>query len=103
MKVNRQGVYDVHVNGAISAVTAGDYLVQLYVNGVAQPETATRLTLMSENYKAFSFEDLVTVVRGNSCCCYDSPTLVQLGVSSFDDVTGDVTFANVSLLATRLC
>ena len=103
IQIDRQGVYDVHVNGSISADTEGDYLIQLYVNGVAQPETAIRLTLTADEYVSFSFEDLVTVAKGNSCCCYSSPTLLQVGVSSFDGVTGDVVFDNISQLVTRLC
>lgn len=103
VQINRQGVYDVHVNAAFSAVAAGDYVLQLFVNGVAQPEAQSRVTLAAGGYASASFEDLVTVPRNNTNCCYSSPTLVQVGLRSVDDVTGDVAFANVSQLVTRLC
>lgn len=103
IQIDRQGVYDGHVNGTVMAETEGDYVIQLYVNGVAQSETMTRLTLTADEYVSFSFEDLVTVAKGNSCCCYSSPTLLQVGIYSLADVTGDVTFGNISELVTRLC
>lgn len=73
------------------------------VNGVAQPETLTRFTAVVGSYQNLSFEDLITVPRGNSNCCYSSPTTVQVGVYSLGDVTGDLTFANISQLVTRMC
>lgn len=103
IQIQRQGVYDVHVNASVASSVEGDFIFQLYVNGVAQPETLTRLSLVVDEYATFSFEDLVTVALGNSCCCYSSPTTLQVGVYSDGDVTGDLTFANISELVTRLC
>lgn len=103
VQINRQGVYDIHVNASLAFAAAGDYLVQLYVNGVARPEAVARLTAVADAYTNVSFEDLVTVAKNNSCCCYSSPTLVQLGISSVDGAESDVDIYNVSLLATRLC
>ena len=103
VQIQRQGVYDDHVNGSVSSSVAGDFIFQLYVNGVAQPETLTRFTAVVDSYQNLSFEDLITVPRGNSNCCYSSPTTVQVGVYSLGDVTGDLTFANISQLVTRMC
>lgn len=103
IQINRQGVYDVHVNASLSPEVAGDYIVQLYVNGVAQTETLTRFTGVADEYVSISFEDLVTVQRNNCSCCYSSPTLLQVGITALDNVTGDVTFANISELVTRIC
>lgn len=103
VQINRQGVYDAHVNASLAPAVAGDYVLQLYVNGVAQPETLTRFTAVAGNYSSVSFEDLITVVRNNTCCCYTSPTLVQVGIRSVDGVTGTVDIANISELVTRIC
>jgi len=103
IQINRQGVYDSHVNASVSPAVAGDYIVQLYVNGVAVPEAMARFTGVADSYESLSFEDLVTVARGNNQCCYSSPTLLQVGIYSVGDVTGDVTFANISNLVTRIC
>ena len=103
VQINRQGVYNSHVNCSISPAVAGDYIVQLYVDGVAQPEAMARFTGVVDNYETLSFDDLVTVARGNCNCCYSSPTLLQVGISSVGDVTGDVDFAVSSHLLTRIC
>lgn len=103
VQINRQGVYDVHVNASISPSVAGDYILQLYVNGVAQPEAFARFTGVADSYESLSFEDLVTVAKGNCNCCYSSPTLLQVGISSVGDVTGDVDIANITQLVTRIC
>lgn len=102
-QINRQGVYDVHVNASLAPATAGDYIMQLYVNGVAQPETLTRFTAVADAYSNISFEDLVTVQKNNTNCCYSSPTSLQIGISGVDGITGDIAIANISELVTRLC
>ena len=103
VQINRQGVYNSHVNCSIAPAVAGDYIVQLYVNGVAQPEALARFTGVADSYEALSFDDLVTVARGNCNCCYSSPTLLQVGISSVGDVTGEVDIAVASHLLTRIC
>lgn len=103
VQINRQGVYDDHVNASLAFSEDGDYIVQLYVNGVAQPEAFARVTATAADYVNVSFEDLVTVARGNSCCCYSSPTLLQVGISAVDGVESDVDIAIISQLLTRLC
>ena len=103
VQVNRQGVYNSRVNCSIAPAVAGDYIVQLYVDGVAVPEAFARFTGVADSYESLSFEDLVTVARGNCNCCYSSPTLLQVGISSVDDVTGEVDIANISHLLTRIC
>ena len=103
IQINRQGVYDCHVNCSLAPAVEGDYIVQLYVDGVAQPEAFARFTGVEDSYESLSFEDLVTVAKGNNCCCYSSPTLIQVGISSVGDVTGDIDIANISALVTRIC
>lgn len=103
IQIDRQGVYDVHVNASLAPAVAGDYIVQLYVNGVAQPEAMARFTAVAGAYDSVSFEDLVTVVRNNTCCCFTSPTNIQVGISSVDGVTGLVDIANISTPVTRIC
>lgn len=103
VQINRQGVYDDHVNASLSFEVDGDYIVQLYVNGVPQPEAFARVTATADEYVSVSFEDLVTVQKANTCCCYSSPTLLQVGISAVEEVESDVTIANVSQLVTRIC
>ena len=103
VQINRQGVYDCHVNASLAPAVAGDYIVQLFVNGVPQPEAFARFTAVAGAYDSVSFEDLITVNKNNTNCCYSSPTLLQVGISALDGVTGDVEIANISELVTRIC
>lgn len=102
VQIDRQGVYHVSVTGT-AAGTAGDYFVQLYVNGVAQPETLKRVTLAAAAYSTLALDDYVTVRCNNTNCCYSSPTLVQLGISSAAGTAGTVDLANISLQMYRAC
>lgn len=103
VQINRQGVYPVKVESSLTTATAGDYILQLYVNGVARPESLTRVTLAAGSYSAASIQDLVTVPKNNTNCCYTSPTLLQVGVSNAAGTAADVTFANISEIVTRMC
>lgn len=105
VQIDRQGVYPASVTGCIASPTAGDYIIQLYENGVARPETLKRVTLVADSYAAFAADDLVTVQRNNmQCCCYTSPTTLQVGISAVAATAPvDVDVANIALKLTRLC
>lgn len=104
VQIDRQGVYPASVTGSIASPTAGDYLIQLYENGMPRPETLKRVTLTADAYASFAADDLVTVAKNNmQCCCYTSPATVQVGVSAVDAAAPvTVNVANIALELTRL-
>ena len=63
--LNKCGVYMVSCNGSASASTT----IQLYKNGIAQPQAQSTGT-------SLSFNTLVTV--DNSCCPCSAPTSIQI-------------------------
>lgn len=71
--------------------------VQLYKNGVAQPQAVSSATGAVGDTVALSFDTLVQVAENNTCRCCDSPTLVQVL-----NVGGDATF-DINVVVTKLC
>ena len=82
---NRCGVYMVSFDASASASTT----VQLYKNGVAQPEAQS--TDISP-----SFTTLVQVPSNNSCCPCSSGTTIQF----ISDT--EVTFTNANVVITKI-
>ena len=80
INLNKCGVYMV----AVDASTATSTTIQLYKDGVAQPQAqGTGLTP--------SFVTLVQVSENNSCCPCASPTTIQVR----NTVAGTLTDANI--------
>ena len=88
IQLNRAGIYLVSADA--SSATAAT--IQLYKDGVAQPQAASTGT-------SPSFTTLVQVDRNNSKCCYSSPVLLQLMNSG----EAEATYTDVNLTIVKIC
>lgn len=86
IELNKRGIYIVYFD----AVAGTSTTVQLYKDGVAQPQAQSTGT-------AVSFVTLVQVPQDNTCACATSPTLLRI----VNTTAG--TFTNVNLAVTKLC
>ena len=79
VQLNQRGVYLVEVDGFGTGVTAGLNSVQLYVNGVAQPQAISSVTTVADTVDTFGFKTFVQVANNNCPCnCASSPTIAQV-------------------------
>lgn len=80
IQLNKRGVYLVEIDGYGTPDATTEVTVQLYVNGVAQPQAisgfmATAITATDN----FSFKSFVQVSENNCPCnCVSSPTTIQI-------------------------
>lgn len=88
IQLNKCGVYMVSVD----ASSATDATIQLFKDGVAQPQAQSIGT-------SPSFVTLVQVDQNNSNCCCSSPTLVQVRNAG----TASATFTNANIAVTKVC
>ena len=86
IELNKCGVYMVSFDGVAGASTT----VQLYKDGVAQPQAQSTGTTLS-------FVTLVQVDHNNTNCCCTSP--VTLRVIN----TTAATFTNANIVVTKIC
>lgn len=86
IELNKAGVYMVAFDGTASAST----LVQLYKDGVAQPQAQSTGTNVS-------FVTLVQVPNNNNCNCASSPTNIRI----MNETAG--TFTNANITVTKVC
>lgn len=80
IQLNKRGVYLVEVDGYATPDATTQVTVQLYVNGVAQPQAksgfmGTAITATDN----FGFKTFVRVQENNcNCNCLTSPTILQV-------------------------
>ena len=86
IELNKAGVYMVAFDGVAGTSTT----VQLYKNGVAQPQAQSTGTTLG-------FTTLVQVPQNNNCNCASSPTVI-----SVDNETA-ATFTNANIVVTKVC
>ena len=86
INLNKCGVYLVSVDATAGTSTT----IQLYKNGIAQPQAQATGT-------AISFSTLVQVNENNSCCPCDSATALQV----INTTAG--TFTNINCCVTKVC
>lgn len=99
IQLNRRGVYLVKVDGYATGSEATAGSVQLYANGVAQPQAISEFTLATGEITNFGFSTVIKVTTNNCPCnAITSPTILQL-------MNGDsaITNGHVNILITRLC
>lgn len=99
IQLNQRGVYLVEVDGYATPDAATLVSVQLYVNGVAQPQAIS--SFMGTAVTAtdtFAFKTLVQVAENNcNCNCFTSPTVLQ--VMNGDT---DISDAHINVIVTKL-
>lgn len=99
IQLNKRGVYLVKVDGFATGAAAGEDTIQLYVNGVAQPQAVSSATLITTGATNFGFNSLIQVATNNCPCnCIASPTVLQ--VMNGD---GALTDAHINIVITKLC
>ena len=79
IQLNKQGVYLVEMDGFATPDAATAVSIQLYVNGVAQPQAITSFVPASiTDARTFGFKTFVRVLENNCPCnCLTSPTTLQ--------------------------
>lgn len=99
IQLNRAGIYMVHAVVSGVPAAAGTASIQIYKDGVAQPEatssTPSGLTTVGVN---LAMATLVQVREDNGCCCRMAPTVLQLintGVG--------LNNANANIVITKVC
>ena len=79
IQLNQRGVYLVEMDGYATPDAATEVSVQLYVNGVAQPQAISSFVPASvTDARTFGFKTFVRVLENNcNCNCLTSPTTLQ--------------------------
>lgn len=79
IQLNQRGVYLVEMDGFATPDAATEVSVQLYVNGVAQPQAISSFVPASvTDARTFGFKTFVRVLENNcNCNCLTSPTTLQ--------------------------
>ena len=79
IQLNQRGVYLVEMDGFATPDAATEVSVQLYVNGVAQPQAISSFVPASvTDTRTFGFKTFVRVLENNcNCNCLTSPTTLQ--------------------------
>ena len=99
IQLNKRGVYLVEMDGFATPDTATEVSVQLYVNGVAQPQAvSTFVPAAVTDTRTFGFKTFVRVQENNCPCnCLASPTTLQFG-------NGDtaLTDAHINVVITQI-
>lgn len=99
-ELNKRGIYTVHVDAYGSVAAAGDFGIQLAVNGVPRVDAISEVTATVGDLATASFSCVVSVAQTNCPCnCTSAPTTIQLLNSS--DVGS--TDAHYNMLITKLC
>ena len=98
IQLNARGVYLVEVDGFATGTDAGINTVQLYVNGVAQPQAISSFTVAAADVISFGFKSFVQVAENNcNCNCTSSPTVLQVM-----NGTEALTDAHINIVVTKI-
>ena len=98
IQLNKRGVYLVEVDGFATPAAATLISVQLYANGVAQPQAISSFTGVAETADSFGFKTFIQVSENNcSCNCISSPTVLQIinGATALTD-------AHINVVITKI-
>ena len=99
IQLNKQGVYLVEMDGFATPDAATEVSVQLYVNGVAQPQAiSTFVPAAITDTRTFGFKTFVRVTQNNCPCnCLSAPTTLQ-----FMNGTTAVSDAHINVVITQI-
>lgn len=99
IQLNKAGVYLVEMDGFATPDAATEVSVQLYVNGVTQPQAiSTFVPAAVTDTRTFGFKTFVRVLENNCPCnCLTSPTTLQ-----FMNGTTAVSDAHINVVITRI-
>ena len=79
IQLNKQGIYLVEMDGFATPDAATEVTVQLFVNGVAQPQAISSFVPATvTDTRTFGFKTFVRALENNcNCNCLTSPTTLQ--------------------------
>lgn len=98
--LNTRGVYLVKADAYGTPADAGNFSIQLAVNGVPRLDAISEATVAVGDYAAVSFNCIVTVAQSDCPCnCVSAPTNITLVNPS--DV--GATDGHYNMLVTKLC
>lgn len=99
IQLNKMGVYLVEMDGFATPEAATEVSVQLFVNGVAQPQAISSFVPASiTDARTFGFKTLVRVLENNcNCNCLTSPTTLQ-----FVNGTTAISDAHINVVITKI-
>ena len=99
IQLNKAGIYLVEMDGFAMPDAVTETSVQLYVNGVAQPQAISTFTGPAiTSSTTFGFKTFVRVMENNcSCNCLTSPTTLQFmnGATALSD-------AHINVVITKI-
>ena len=99
IQLNQRGIYLVEMDGSALPDAVAGCSVQLYVNGVAQPQAITTFSSSAvTSAAAFGFKTFVRVLENNCPCnALTSPTTLQF-------INGDtaLTDAHINVVITKI-
>lgn len=98
IQLNKCGVYMVSCDASVTAETDGDIELQLYKNGIAQPQAISTATGAADTPVSMGFTTLVQVSENNTRCCCSSPTTLQIMSNGVD-----TTVNNINVCVTKIC
>ena len=99
IQLNKRGVYLVEIDGFGTGAGADTNIIQLYVNGVAQPQAISSFTTAAATISNFGFKTFVQVNENNCPCnCLTSPTVLQILNGA-----AELTAAHINIVVTKIC
>lgn len=98
IELNKAGIYMVAVNVAGAPTSDGDMSIQLYKNGIAQPQAQSIVDGTTAAAANMSFTTLVQAKENNTCSCCTSPTFIRVVNTG---VPVDYTVTNI--VVTKIC
>ena len=99
IQLNQRGIYLIEMDGFATPDAATEVTVQLYVNGVAQPQAISSFVPATiTDTRTFSFKTFVRVQENNCPCnCLASPTTLQ-----FMNGTTALSDAHINVVITKI-
>ena len=84
VQINKCGIYDMDCDVCFETSAAGDVTFILYVDGVAQPQTETTVTVSAVNTFVTAHISTYVSKQDNNCRCNPctTPTNIYLAVSA---------------------
>ena len=100
IQLNKQGVYLVEMDGFATPDAVTEVTVQLYVNGIPQPQAISSFVPAAvTDTRTFGFKTFVRALENNcNCNCLTSPTTIQF-------MNGDTALsdAHINVVVTKIC
>lgn len=97
--LTRRGVYVVQVDGFATLAAAGDYSIQLAINGVPVPQAISTMTVAAAGIGNGSFTAVIPVSDND---CPNNWTTTATLLSIINPSEDDVTDAHINMTVTKL-